>query len=472
MVPRRSDGGQRGYLLPSDGDPDRAELTGYPLEVLYGNLGKLEEARTVVVYLDAGFSGDSHAGMLVQAESAVAYRGVEPPANVTVLAAASGAEAASWDEETRHGLFTNHLLDALYGGGDADGDGQVTAGEAHEYLSRHVTREARRAYRRRQTPTLTGPAATVVARAVAGAFPRRPALTTAAAATEQAAEPAAQDGEPRAAMRPGSTFRDCEECPELVVVPAGSFLMGSPPSEDGREKDEGPRRRVTIAAPFAVGAYEVTRRQYERYVTATGSATDVVCRVDGRRMSGVSWRAPGFRQTDAEPVVCVNWEEAQAYVSWLSRRTGQEYRLLSEAEWEYVARGGADTTRHWGEGGEQCRYANGADATAKRRHRGWTVALCDDRHYRTAPAGSYLPNAYGVHDVLGNVREWTADCGNADYQGAPVDGSAWEQGDCGYRAVRGGAWHSAPDFLRSADRSWGPPGNRSNRLGFRVARTL
>ena len=199
--------------------------------------------------------------------------------------------------------------------------------------------------------------------------------------------------------------------------------MGSPPSEQGRDDDEGPQRRVAIAAPFAVGVYEVTRREYERYVTATGRATGVVCRIMAddrfRRVSGVSWRAPGFLQSDTEPVVCVNWEEAQAYVRWLSRRTGQEYCLLSEAEWEYVARGGADTAGHWEDGqADQCRYANGADAAAKRRHRGWTAAGCDDRHYRTAPAGSFLPNRYGVHDVLGNVREWTADCGECRLRGS------------------------------------------------------
>ena len=606
----------RGYLLPSDGDPDRAELTGYPLDLLFGNLAKLEEARTVVVYLDASFSGDSHAGMLVTGEPvsyAAAEMPAEPLAKVTVLTAASGTEVASWDEEARHGLFTNHLLDALYGGGDADSDGQVTVGEAHEYLSRHLTRAARRTYRRRQNPTLAGPSATVVAVAVAGAFPERPALDAAAAAGP--AEPdASGDGKPdeltatqtiqydkyvlgleaaheaeehervleyaeklrgfgdlaadvqyreglayaglnwheaakevltgyvertgrdgeryqevlklllelermigeeavvyaharrhdtarayrifleaypqgrhaEEARRlqktaAGWRFRDCEECPALVVVPAGSYLMGSSPSKQGRHESEGPQHRVTIAEAFAVGMYEVTRDGFGRFVDDTGWKTPNGCLTyekegtewEWKEREGRNWRAPGFEQTDSEPVVCVNWNDARGHVDWLSSKTGQEYRLLSEAEWEYVARGGTETARYWGEDeAGQCRHANGADATAEfEGDLSWGIE-CNDGYYRTAPVGSFLPNAYGVYDVLGNVWEWTADCWNGSYEGAPVDGSVWEQGECGRRVVRGGSWLDVPRYLRSAFRFRSGTGLRYDYVGFRVARTL
>ena len=279
--------------------------------------------------------------------------------------------------------------------------------------------------------------------------------------------------------KPGDTFRDCPECPEMVVVPSGRFRMGSPESEEGRRDDgrEGPVHPVTIGRPFAVGVYEVTRGEFARFASATGRSTGNSCWVyDGevwKERSGRHWKSPGFRQTDDHPVVCVNWNDAQAYVRWLSGRTGKKYRLLSEAEWEYVARAGTRTARYWGEGESgQCVYANGADRTAKRHNSGWTVADCDDGHYQTAPVGSFHANGYKLHDVLGNVWEWTEDCWNDSYQGAPRDGSAWTSGECGRRVLRGGSWSDVPGFLRSANRSRDTAGFRFNYDGFRVARTL
>ena len=185
--------------------------------------------------------------------------------------------------------------------------------------------------------------------------------------------------------------------------------------------------------------------------------------------SGRNWRDPGFGQTDNHPVVCVNWSDAQAYVEWLSSETGEEYRLLSESEWEYVARARTKTARYWGESErDQCRYANGADASTDFDWR----AGCDDGHARTAPVGTYEANGYKLHDVLGNVREWVEDCWNDSYNGASADGSAWESGDCSRRVVRGGSWFNGPGYLRSASRLWDTTGYRFSILGFRVARTL
>ena len=258
---------------------------------------------------------------------------------------------------------------------------------------------------------------------------------------------------------PGATLRDCDECPELVVVPAGSFMMGSPSSEEGRDDDEGPPHRVTIGAPFAVGIYEVTFAEWGACVRAGGCG--------GYRPSDLGW-GRGTR-----PVINVSWEDAQGYVRWLSRRTGNDYRLLSEAEWEYVARAGTTTARYWVESETgQCRHANGADLTAKRQNDGWTVADCDDGYYRTAPVGSYTASRFGLYDVLGNVWEWTRDCWNASYAGAPTDGSAWERGVCSRRVVRGGSWDSLPSGLRSAYRGRDSTGDRNGGSGFRVARTL
>ena len=277
--------------------------------------------------------------------------------------------------------------------------------------------------------------------------------------------------------RVGKVFRDCEGCPEMVVVSAGSFEMGSPSSEAGRDGDEGPVRRVTIGERFVVGVKEVTRGEYGRFVRATGHSAGDSCWTyeDGelKDRGGRNWEDPGFGQTDEHPVVCVNWEDAQAYVRWLRERTGKGYRLLSESEWEYVARGGSGTAWYWGEDG-QCRYANGGDRSVKGRYSDWKgeIASCDDGHVHTAPVGSFAPNGFGLYDVLGNVWEWVEDCWNDSYHGAPSDGRAWETGDCGRRVLRGGSWIDDPRFLRSAYRLRFTSGNRDYSLGFRVARTL
>ena len=279
----------------------------------------------------------------------------------------------------------------------------------------------------------------------------------------------------------GKRFRDCDGtwCPELVVVPAGSFRMGSPSSEAGRDDDEGPVHRVRIAQPFAVGVYEVTVGQWRAFVSETGHSTGDSCwrYEDGewKERSGRSWRNPGFSQSDDHPVACVSWREAQSYVGWLSRKTGEKYRLLSEAEWEYAARGGTSTARYWGEGeAGQCRHGNGADKTLKERYGDWkwSTARCRDGHVHTSPVGTYVANGYGLHDVLGNVWEWTMDCWNESYAGAPADGNAWESGNCSRRVLRGGSWGSEPRYLRSAYRSGNVTGNRYFSSGFRIARTL
>ena len=233
----------------------------------------------------------------------------------------------------------------------------------------------------------------------------------------------------------GKKLRDCEVCPELVVVPAGEFRMGSPSHEAGRADSEGPVHDVTLGEPLAVGVYEVTREEFGHFVKETGRSTAEECWTykggKWKKRSGQSWKKPGFRQGKREPVVCVNRDDVKAYVGWLSRKTGQGYRLLSESEWEYAARGGTRMSRYWGDGDTgQCRHANGADKALKKRHRGWKwkVASCDDGHAYTAAVGSHLPNGFGLHDMLGNVWEWVEDCWHTSYQGAPTDGSAWTRG--------------------------------------------
>ena len=248
----------------------------------------------------------------------------------------------------------------------------------------------------------------------------------------------------------GEVFRDCEFCPEMVVIPAGAFMMGSVSQDPEAFGDEKPQHRVSVGR-FALGLYEVTREEYAAFALDS---------------DGTSWREPGFAQGDDHPVVHITWPEAQTYAERLSQETGASYRLPSESEWEYAVRAGTTTRRYWGDSSlAQCEYANGWEA----------VASCDDGWVNTAPAGSFKANAFGLFDMLGNVSEWTADCYSRDVP--PVDGSAWVGGgDCSRRVLRGGSYGSHPRLLRSANRrslstgwSWS---FRSIGVGFRVARTL
>ncbi len=246
---------------------------------------------------------------------------------------------------------------------------------------------------------------------------------------------------------PGTTFRDCDVCPEMVVVPAGSFVMGSPTDEPGRYDDEGPAHEVTIAEPFAIGVREVTFEEWDACVAAGGC--------EGYD-AGDEGRGRGGR-----PVLNANWDNARAYVFWLTAVTGHAYRLPSEAEWEYAARGGTSTRYSWGD------EPSAAHANGEQDH-GWP----DDGHRYTAPTGSFAANPFGLFDAHGNVWEWTADCWNESYEGAPDDGSAWLDGDCVGRVTRGGAYNGGPAYLRSAMRLKIYSQFRSYFIGFRVARSL
>ena len=240
--------------------------------------------------------------------------------------------------------------------------------------------------------------------------------------------------------RPVRRFRDCDECPQMVVIPAGSFLMGSPESEEGRYHTEGPVHRVEIGEPFAGGVYEVMFAEWDACVADGGC--------DGYRPSDRGL-GRGLR-----PAINVSWEDAQGYVGWLRGKTGEEYRLLSEAEWEYAARAGSRT-----------RYSFGDEITANDANYGGNIG-------KTQLVGSYRANGYGLYDMHGNVWEWVQDCWNDNYEGAPADGRAWESGNCSRRVLRGGSRNSGPWLLRSAYRIRGGTGSRSGDLGFRVARTL
>ena len=281
----------------------------------------------------------------------------------------------------------------------------------------------------------------------------------------------------------GTRLRDCGDptlCPWLRVLPPGRFLMGSPASEPGRSDDEGPQHAVTIAAPPAVMETEVTRGQFAAFVSATGhvSAAGGCYAWNGKKWEldpQRNWRSLGFEQTDAHPVVCVDWNDATAYAAWLSKTTGQTYRLLTEAEWEYAARAGSTTRYSFGDRAEDlCAHANMADRTFKGAFKEFTTVDCSDGQVFTAPVASYAANAWGLFDLHGNAWEWVADCWHHDYKNSPEDGSNWQANCSGEdrRVLRGGGWIDNPVDARSAFRNMNAPDDRSYDSGFRLARTL
>jgi formylglycine-generating enzyme required for sulfatase activity len=317
----------------------------------------------------------------------------------------------------------------------------------------------------------------------------RPADDPQAAAPGPRAEPR---GNPQARPDParsvtagsGQSFRDtladgtpCPMCPEMVVVPQGRFTMGSPAGEPGRRTDEGPAHPVSIAQPFAIGKYLVTRAEFAAFASDTGhnpaGGCDVWNGTDWVTQRERSWQSPGFDQDDRHPVVCVSWTDAKTLAAWLSAKTGRAYRLPSEAEWEYAARAGTATPYFFGtDDRDFCRYGNGADLTLKKKYPNYGAVLtCDDGYPFTAPVGSYLANAFGLYDMHGNAWEWVEDCYHDSLADAPSDGSAWV-GSCTRRVVRGGAWASYPRSLRSATRFPNGQDLRRDQWGIRLARTV
>ena len=282
-------------------------------------------------------------------------------------------------------------------------------------------------------------------------------------------------GAPAGKFSPGNGesewFQDCAEGPRMVVLPAGSFMMGSQPDEahwrgyDGREE---PMHRVEIGRPFAAGATPVTRGEFAAFVAATGHPIEPGAWAwQGRRWWAFnldknwrfdltrSWSDPGYAQDDGHPAVCVSWYDAQAYCQWLSAATGKRYRLLSEAEWEYCCRAGTTTP-----------FATGATITRNQANFG-------SNGKATTPVRSFAPNRWGLYDMHGNIWEWCEDDWHPDYTGnPPTDGSAWRDGDHALRGLRGGCWDFGRLHFRSADRGRGPRDLRNYIVGFRVAREL
>jgi len=293
-------------------------------------------------------------------------------------------------------------------------------------------------------------------------------------------------------LQPGSSFRDCPTCPEMVIVPAGTFIMGSTKEATNRARlrediapREWPAHQVRILNRFAAGRYEITVGQYQEFVEATKRPDPYTCitwngtETLWAEVKGANWHNPGFPQDNTHPVGCLSYQDALDYSSWLSERTGQNYRIPTEAEWEYIARAGTDSLQSWGDTMDTiCEYANSSDLSRAEAHGGIEKEPtrffdCYDGYVYTAPIGTYPPNQFGFHDLVGNVWEWVQDTFIPSYEGAPVDGSARIAPDMDTRLiVRGGGWYSRVWFVRPAGRSREHPAYRSTTLGLRLIREL
>lgn len=262
------------------------------------------------------------------------------------------------------------------------------------------------------------------------------------------------------AQTPGTVFRDCKAaCPEMVVLPAGSYQMGTPDDEVGRQPDEGPLHTVRFAKPFAISRFQVTAGEWDAYLRESG-----VVIADGDTRPGRECKAskPRYEQKPRQPAVCMSYHDVQAYTEWLSKKTGKHYRMVSEAEREYAARAGSS-------GPFPFAMDPGADYQITRNAN--TYGPRDGFSF-SSPVGSYPANAFGVYDMHGNVYEWVADCWHENYVGAPSDGSAWVEPGCTTRHIRGNDWGEAPIFSRSGNRNDRPADIRGDWLGLRVAREL
>jgi formylglycine-generating enzyme required for sulfatase activity len=292
-----------------------------------------------------------------------------------------------------------------------------------------------------------------------------------------------------------SEFKDCDDCPTMLSVPTGSFLMGTAvddrlidPRTGKPATNDGPQHEVTFAEPFAVGKYEVTVGEYAAFVDATGYQTTDRCMEFSKEDSfsfnkDLNWNNTGLKQAPDQPVVCVSFFDAEAYAAWLAERTGENYRLPTEAEWEYVARAGTTGPYYWGdEEAKACDHANvrseGAYTISKRqavsdKEDGFP---CDDGFAQSSPAGSFAPNSFGLYDAQGNAWEWVIDCNHKDYVDAPTDGSAWidppdaKGRPCQFGVIRSGSYLNLVQRSSTTVRAGRPKTGGATNMGFRIVK--
>jgi len=423
-----------------------------------------------------GRGAEGMAAREAEAEGRTLKRGVmSPDGRVVALLRDDGAVEVTTPDGRRLGLVRGHGKPILAAHFLPDGRSVLTVDAAGVAISTRISGLDMREMAHGEAAALAGGqawrrTASAPAKAIWTAGWRfMPGSTASRIMDKEARAPVLPKG---MAAPAGTMFRDCEDCPEMVVVPAGEFLMGSPEDEEGRSEDEGPQRTVMIPAPFATGRFEVTVKDYFRCVDAgacrapewreANSEYNVETGTDDQyKTLGDALTAPDH------PIVGIDWNDATAYAAWLRGETGRAYRLLTEAEWEYATRARTTSAYWWGATASH-EYANyGQDECCE------GLASGVDRWVNTAPVGQFDPNGFGLHDMHGNVWEWVEDCYADTYSAAqPSDGRTYT--DCSAssdRVVRGGSWDDTPRYLRSARRLGNTPTGRDDSLGFRVART-
>ena len=277
-----------------------------------------------------------------------------------------------------------------------------------------------------------------------------------------------------ASRKPGETLKDCAACPELIVIAPGQFTNGGVDAERGGKAADASRQLVSIDYYYAMGRYEVTRSQFAAFVAETGHQAKGCWTYDGQwtYREDLDWRSPGYEQQDQHPVTCVSWLDAQAYTSWLGKKTGQTYRLPSSTEWQNASGAEPERAARMADKREICKWANVADLSAEQHYAGWSVHECRDGFIHTAPVGRFQPNSRGVHDMLGNLFEWVEDCWAESLRGAPADGAPMLQGDCKQRVLHGGSWFTIPKYVEPGFRNHFQASYRASSLGFRVVRNV
>jgi formylglycine-generating enzyme required for sulfatase activity len=370
----------------------------------------------------------------------------KPPDGLVVLSSCGPGQKSYEDEQFQHGVFMYYVLQGLSGAADGNGNGGITLGELYDYAGNQTKVYVAKTHNDYQVPAQRGE--------INGVFELPRSLPP-----------------PEFTNTIGMKFS---------VVPNGEFLMGSDDSEDEVENDEKPQHRVRITKPFYMGTFEVTCNQFRKFVDAEKYLTDPERDEGGSGYNWqledfekdkplYTWRNPGWPQTDANPVVNVTWNDAQAFCAWLSKLEGKTYRLPTEAEWEHACRAGTKTRYHHGDDPQGlAAFANFYDVTlADALDRKKSVDIVDGSVF-TSPAGNYKPNAFGLYDMHGNVREWCADWYQAYEKGDAANPVGPPAADGAGRVIRGGSWWDFPDEVRSAYRSWGGTRLRNHYTGFRV----
>jgi formylglycine-generating enzyme required for sulfatase activity len=376
-----------------------------------------------------------------------------PPGGTAAFLSCSSSETSIEDDVLKHGVFLHHVIEALRGDADTStaknpADGKITISELADYASVKTYDFVRNKYKgKTQKPELKGqirlPIPIIDVRSVPQLFSESLKI-------------------------------------RFVTIPAGTFQMGSPESEEGHNDDEGPQHTVRIGRDFRMAVHEVTRGQFAAFVRETGYQTEAekgggnnygfnAATGEFELDAKYNWRNPGYPQTDDHPVVLVSWNDAKAFCEWLSRRDRRTYRLPTEAEWEYACRA-RSTTPYWNGDDQEglARIANVADGTAKQKFSNWTTITARDGHVFTAPVGSFPANPFGLHDMHGNVWEWCADWYDSDYYENSPAADPQGPGSGSSRVLRGGSWYGVPYGFRCAYRSSNTPGFRSLNYGFRL----